>query len=251
MEEIENLFNVSVQPAAEIPGPNASGKKMGGGGGANSSASGPFVRPPAGGGSTSSTLPSAAGQDAGAAFGSPLKHTALTEPVSATLQRDAVRVVKNVHIVLFPHPTREDNVRALKEWDLWGPLIFIIFLALVLSTSASVHKSTVFAVVFAVVSFGAVVLTLNVLLLGGRIVFLQSLSLLGYCLFPLDVGAVVCLFVSNKLLRIFIIAFTLLWSSWAAYPFVSAAVPQGRRALAVYPVLLLYISVGFLVLAND
>jgi hypothetical protein len=32
---------------------------------------------------------------------------------------------------------------------------------------------------------------------------------------------------------------------------VSTAVPSSRKALAVYPVLLLYITVGFLVLAND
>lgn len=70
---------------------------------------------------------------------------------------------------------------------------------------------SVFAVIFAVVSVGAVALTLNVLLLvccfraplyapgtdyarttasdtqGGRIIFFQSVAVLGYCLFPLDV----------------------------------------------------------------
>ena len=86
---------------------------------------------------------------------------------------------------------------------------------------------------------------------GGKIVFFQSLSVLGYCLFPLDIAALVCSFISSHILRTIIIGLTLAWSSWSAYPFVSGAVPAARRALAVYPVFLLFISVGFLVLANN
>ncbi|CAM6104808.1 unnamed protein product [Calypogeia fissa] len=108
-----------------------------------------------------------------------------------------------------------------------------------------------FAVVFAVLSAEAVVLTLNVQLLGGSIIFFQRLSLLGYCLFPLEIGVVVCLLKSSKWFRTVVVLVTLIWSSWSAYPFVSTAVPASRKALAVYPVLLLYISIGFLVLAND
>ena len=46
--------------------------------------------------------------------------------------------------------------------------------------------------VFAECGLGALVLTGNVILLGGDIVFFQSLCLLGYCLFPLCVSAILC-----------------------------------------------------------
>lgn len=45
-------------------------------------------------------------------------------------------------------------------------------------------------VVFTTLAVGAIVLTVNIVLLGGTIVFFQSLCLLGYCLFPLDVAAI-------------------------------------------------------------
>ncbi|CAI5941168.1 unnamed protein product [Closterium sp. NIES-65] len=132
------------------------------------------------------------------------------EPVSVTLWRDVQRVWVNLRCVLIP-----SERSSLRDWDLWGPFFFIITLALLLSSSATHNKAHVFAVVFGTVSAGAVVLTLNVQLLacpsashctphgppphvfsfashlspaplsltpqGGRIIFFQSLSLLGYC----------------------------------------------------------------------
>lgn len=86
---------------------------------------------------------------------------------------------------------------------------------------------------------------------GGHIIFFQSLSLLGYCLFPLDIGALVCMFTSSVLLKVILVPITLAWSSWAAYPFMSAAVSPRRKALALYPVFLMYVSVGFLIIAID
>ncbi|XP_062207579.1 protein YIP4a-like [Phragmites australis] len=175
----------------------------------------------------------------------------LTEPVWDTVKRDLARIVSNLKLVVFPNPNREDPGKALRDWDLWGPFFFIVFLGLTLSWSASVKKSEVFAVAFAVLAAGAIILTLNVLLLGGHIIFFQSLSLLGYCLFPLDVGALVCMLKDNVILKIIVVTITLSWSSWAAYPFMSAAVNPRRKALALYPVFLMYISVGFLIIAID
>ncbi|KAL6001957.1 Protein YIP4a [Asimina triloba] len=220
----------------------------------------------------------------------------LTEPVWDTVKRDLSRIVSNLKLVVFPNPFREDPGKALRDWDLWGPFFFIVFLGLTLSWSASVKKaiyivysfpkfpfilraalmdgtgarrgkhsslmqfadcasltmlSEVFTVAFAVLAAGAIILTLNVLLLGGHIIFFQSLSLLGYCLFPLDVGALICMLKDNVIIKAIVVAITLAWSSWAAYPFMSAAVSPGRKALALYPVFLMYISVGFLIIAID
>ncbi|GMH23267.1 hypothetical protein Nepgr_025110 [Nepenthes gracilis] len=175
----------------------------------------------------------------------------LTEPVWDTVKRDLSRIVSNLKLVVFPNPYREDPGKALRDWDLWGPFFFVIFLGLTLSWSASVKKSEVFAVAFALLAAGAVILTLNVLLLGGHIIFFQSLSLLGYCLFPLDVGALICMLKDNVIVKLIIVCVTLAWSSWAAYPFMSTAVNPRRKALALYPVFLMYVSVGFLIIAID
>ncbi|URE30761.1 Yip1 domain [Musa troglodytarum] len=102
--------------------------------------------------------------------------------------------------------------------------------------------SEVFAVAFAILAAGAIILTLNVLLLGGHIIFFQSLSLLGYCLFPLAIGALICMLEGNVIIKIVVVSVTLAWSCWAAYPFMSAAVNPRRKALALYPVFLIEVG---------
>lgn len=75
---------------------------------------------------------------ASAGFG-PAPNT-LTEPVWDTVKRDLSRIVSNLKLVVFPNPFREDPGKALRDWDLWGPFFFIVFLGLVLSWSATVKK---------------------------------------------------------------------------------------------------------------
>ncbi|KAF6996074.1 hypothetical protein CFC21_012468 [Triticum aestivum] len=252
MDEIESLIHVAPTAAAVLPARPPSPPRA-----SIPVANIPPVPPPASFRPqppptfSSAPLPSASASVAipiGAdGFGSPAN--TLTEPVWDTVKRDLTRIVSNLKLVVFPNPYREDPGKALRDWDLWGPFFFIVFLGLTLSWSASVRKSEVFAVAFAVLAAGAIILTLNVLLLGGQIIFFQSLSLLGYCLFPMDVGALICLLKDNDMLKIIVVAVTLAWSSWAAYPFMSTAVNPRRKALALYPVFLMYVSISFLIIA--
>lgn len=252
IDEIENLINAgpsSVLPAKPPSPPRASIPVS----------SSPFIPPSStttyntNNKPTSSSVPQAPppppSNNIGPTTGFGSAPNTLTEPVWDTVKRDLSRIVSNLKLVVFPNPYREDPGKAMRDWDLWGPFFFIVFLGLTLSWSASVKKSEVFAVAFALLAAGAVILTLNVLLLGGHIIFFQSLSLLGYCLFPLDVGALICMLKDNVVLKLVVVSVTLAWSSWAAYPFMSTAVSPGRKALALYPVLLMYVSVGFLIIA--
>lgn len=52
-------------------------------------------------------------------------------------------------------------------------------------------------------------------------------------------------------LKVVVVCVALAWSSWAAYPLMSTAVNPRRKALALYPVVLMYVSVGFLIIAID
>ncbi|GAB2301259.1 Protein YIP4a, partial [Dionaea muscipula] len=83
---------------------------------------------------------------------------------------------------------------------------------------------------------------------GGHIIFFQSLSLLGYCLFPLVAGALICMLNDNVIIKLIVVCITLAWSSWAAYPFMSTTVNPRRKALALFPVFLMYVFVGFLII---
>ncbi|PON97920.1 Yip1 domain containing protein [Trema orientale] len=260
IDEIENLINASVQsgPATVLPARPPSPPRA-----SIPVSSSPFIQsnlppPPPSANQKPPTVPvapplppSGNGNPSIASTGFGSGPNTLTEPVWDTVKRDLSRIVSNLKLVVFPNPYREDPGKALRDWDLWGPFFFIVFLGLTLSWSASVKKSEVFAVAFALLAAGAVILTLNVLLLGGHIIFFQSLSLLGYCLFPLDVGALICMLKDNVIVKVIVVCVTLAWSSWAAYPFMSSAVNPRRKALALYPVFLMYVSVGFLIIAID
>eukprot|EP00955_Chlamydomonas_euryale_P084188 363933-Chlamydomonas_euryale.AAC.9 len=100
--------------------------------------------------------------------------------------------------------------------------------------------------VFAECALGAIVLTVNVILLGGDIVFFQALCLLGYCLFPICVSAIVCTAFEAHWVRVLALGLGLGWASWATIPFIGSAVPASRKGLAVYPVVLMYVSIGWL-----
>ena len=78
--------------------------------------------------------------------------------------------------------------------DLWGPLLVCLLLSTVLSMTAPGDSSSlVFATVFVIVWLGAAVVTVNAQLLGGTISFFQSVCILGYCVFPLTLAALVSL----------------------------------------------------------
>jgi hypothetical protein len=54
-------------------------------------------------------------------------------------------------------------------------------------------SAAVFAAVFLIVWCGSAVVTVNAVLLGGTVSFFQSICILGYCVFPLTVAALVAM----------------------------------------------------------
>ncbi|GAA5954308.1 hypothetical protein JCM8115_003366 [Rhodotorula mucilaginosa] len=162
----------------------------------------------------------------------------LDEPVSETIMRD-LRAIGN-KIVQVLHPSSENAV--LRDWDLWGPLIFCLTLAILLSTNAPADQSLpIFTGVFVIVWLGSVVVTLNAKLLGGKVSFFQSLCVLGYCIFPIDIAALVSVFVDLLWIRLPVCAVTLAWSVWAAVNFFGGTrLEKDRAVLAVFPLFLLF-----------
>ncbi|KAI9594800.1 hypothetical protein BDF19DRAFT_443681 [Syncephalis fuscata] len=89
----------------------------------------------------------------------------LDEPVVVTIKRDLLNVWKKLQQVLLPNGSRE----VLRDWDLWGPLMLCLTLAIILSFSAPKEQSAaIFTGIFVIIWCGSAVITINAKLLGGQ-----------------------------------------------------------------------------------
>ncbi|XP_031136166.1 protein YIPF6 [Sander lucioperca] len=178
----------------------------------------------------------------------------LDEPVKETILRD-LRAVGNKFIhVLYP----KRSTALLRDWDLWGPLLLCVTLALLLQGGAADSDDQggpQFAEVFVIIWFGSIIITLNSKLLGGTISFFQSLCVLGYCILPLTVAMAVCRIVLvggsgtvSFAVRLVVVTASFGWSTFASTAFLTDSQPAERKALVVYPVFLFYFVIGWMIL---
>ncbi|KAK9379850.1 uncharacterized protein V2V93DRAFT_406305 [Kockiozyma suomiensis] len=175
----------------------------------------------------------------------------LDEPVLETLMRDVRAVGRRVKQVLHPKVNANVDVETgqiVRDWDLWGPLIFCLFLSLFLSIAAPANQSTVvFSGVFAFVWIAEAFVTLNMKLLGGSISFFHAICILGYALFPLVPAAIFALAVKPMIFRLPVSIALVAWSLFASMRTLKGAgVREGRVVLAMYPVWLFYGWLGWL-----
>ncbi|XP_065282978.1 protein YIPF6-like isoform X2 [Dermacentor albipictus] len=140
----------------------------------------------------------------------------LDEPVLTTIVRDLKAIgIKFAHVL---YPKQKNTI--LRDWDLWGPLILCVFLA---------------------------------------ISFFQSVCVLGYCLLSPCVALVICrliLLAGNQTVALFILRFfvTMLGFGWAVFAstaFLADSQPSSKKALAVYPICLFYFVISWLILARS
>jgi len=173
----------------------------------------------------------------------------LDEPILDTITRDLRSIYAKLIQVLYPRKTSAGR-EVLRDWDLWGPLIFGLALAIMLSINAPTSQSLgVFTGVISIVSFGSVIVTLNAKLLGGRVSLLQTLCVLGYCIFPLVISALISTFIRILWVRAPISLAAWAWSVWASINFLDGSkIDQQRVLLAVYPIFLFYFILAWMIL---
>ena len=99
----------------------------------------------------------------------------LTEPVWETIKRDLMMIWVKLTYVMVPRQMMKEKAKQLRDWDLWGPLVLCLALAVCLSFSANTESGgLVFEIVFVIVWAGAAIVAINGQLLGGNISFFQS-----------------------------------------------------------------------------
>nr|CAB3267828.1 protein YIPF6-like [Phallusia mammillata] len=196
----------------------------------------------------------------------------LDEPVKDTFIRDMKVIGSKFAHIIYPR----SNSLLLRDWDLWGPLVLCVILAVFLNGAkdeTTGGQGPQFAEVFVVVWVGAGIVTLNAQLLGGKISFFQSVCVLGYCILPLVVAMIICWFLVKifeqsivfVVIRIILVAAAYGWSIFgpclithlqcmipitvvtASVAFLGDSQPKGRKALAVFPICLFYFILAWMV----
>ncbi len=153
----------------------------------------------------------------------------------------------------MPYTSGSETIEHLRDWDLWGPLVVSLTLATSLATGSSyANAAVVFSLVFVVLWVGAIVVSVNAQLLGGKLSLPQSVCVLGYSAFPvcaarLTIGVVETMVGVSRLVRFVTAAVALVWATRASVLFVEEVIPAKRRALAVYPVFLFYSWLSWMV----
>lgn len=126
-----------------------------------------------------------------------------------------MKIYAKLECVLIPR-SNADNSKQLRDWDLWGPLLICILLSVIISYGTTQDTGFIFVVVFFIVWIGGLIVTLNAQFLGAKVYVLQSICLLGYCVFPFVLFGLVIKF--TPFLHIaFHIAFSLVALVWACF----------------------------------
>ena len=171
----------------------------------------------------------------------------LNESIITTINRDLYLVYTKIKYVVNPLISKEKKKYHIRQWDLWGPLLLNMILALTLSFNTKV-KSQMTTLIFVIFWLGGVVLYLNANFLGVKASIFQMLCLLGYCLFPLNLSAIiVTIFNFNDIIRLIIVMASLCWSIYSSSDYLKAISNQNQRYLVLYPCILFYLYISWFI----
>ena len=171
----------------------------------------------------------------------------LNEPILTTIYRDLYLIYTKLKFVINPYTSTKIKVYHIKQWDLWGPLLLIIFLAVTLAINSNDRGQTI-VLIFLIFWLGSFLVFLNAHLLGVKTSIFQIFCLLGYCLFPLNLSAFILSFTSFlDIIRFFVVGITCFWSLYSVSSFLNNLTIPEQRYLVLYPSILLYIYISWFV----
>ena len=142
-------------------------------------------------------------------------HNSLNEPIMTSLTRDLNRIYSKLKVVALPVYSEAKN-KELKQWDLWGPFIICLLLGIILCFTSKKNSGLVFSMIFIIMWIGAMVITMNSSLLGGKLTLMQCICLLGYCTFPSVVASLfnrVILKFLPSIGKLIIVFISFIWST--------------------------------------
>jgi len=174
----------------------------------------------------------------------------LHEDINESLKRDLNLIWTKLKYVINPFIPEKDRSEQVRQWDLWGPLIFTCLLSMTLAFRAS-EKGSTFTLIFIIFWIGGILVYLNANLLGIKVSIFQIICLLGYCLFPLNIAAIILSFGKFfEFLRLIILIACCTWSSYSIRGFLLNLASKDQSLLVIYPAILVYLFISGVILMN-
>ena len=174
----------------------------------------------------------------------------LDESVYSTISRDISMICKKLKYVINPFIAKEMKYNHIRQWDLWGPLLLNIILACTLALNTK-DKGQITSLIFIIFWMGGIAIYLNNYFLEVKASIFQIFCLLGYCLFPLNLAAIIVTIIHwNDIFRFIIVGITCFWSVYSSSDYLKAITTQDKRYLVLYPCILFYLYISWFIFAT-
>ena len=174
----------------------------------------------------------------------------LDESIYITIIRDLFLIYTKLKLVMNPFISKEKRYNQIRQWDLWGPLILNLILAFTLTLNTK-EKGQIIVLIFIIFWLGASIIYLNNYFLGVKASIFQIFCLLGYCLFPLNISAIiVTVFNFNDIFRLILVGFTCIWSIYSSSDYLKIITIYEQRYLVLYPCILFYLYIAWFIFAT-
>ena len=171
----------------------------------------------------------------------------LDESVYATVSRDFSMIYNKLKYVINPFISREMKYNHIRQWDLWGPLLLNLILASTLALNTK-EKGQITSLIFIIFWLGGVAIYLNNYFLEVKASIFQIFCLLGYCLFPLNIAAIIVTIINSyDIIRLIVVGFTCFWSIYSSSDYLKIMINQDQRYLVLYPFILFYLYISWFI----
>ena len=174
----------------------------------------------------------------------------LDESVSITIKRDLDLIYTKLKLVMNPFISKEKKYIQIRQWDLWGPLLLNIILALTLTFNTK-EKGQITSLIFIIFWLGGSIIYLNNYFLEVKTSIFQIYCLLGYCLFPLNISAIIVTIINSyDFFRLIVVGISCFLSIKASSDYLKVITNNEQRYLVLYPCILFYIYISWFIFAN-
>ena len=174
----------------------------------------------------------------------------LDEAVQTTINRDLKLIYNKLKLVMNPLISKEKKYSQIRQWDLWGPLLLNLILAFTLTLNTK-EKGQITSLIFIIFWLGGTIIYLNNQFLGVKASIFQIFCLLGYCLFPLNIAAIIITIINfNDLIRFILVGGACAWSIYSSSDYLNIITNHEQRYLVLYPCILFYLYISWFVFAT-